>query len=458
MKTFNAISCIKIGVTELKIIVFDLLTKKVIWRRAFYYDFEVFDNTGGIMNPGQMASFIQDLFHQHKLPKRVRISLSLEYLSINNLLLPAISGAEFHQIILDEAAHVSVYGFTDEKIAVAYQILNNKRNSDGILNTEVFAVTTLQTTINQIIEVFNLAGIKLESISPVLLGLKQYLTQHLPNLHKPIILILVSSEDAEFYMWQGQLPYSCHYIKAGKKTPEILQNEISASLEHFNKTAENGGTLSQVVAVGEQCEFKLGDGYELQYIFEDEWPDLVGLASITKGIEVLNFLRSNPKTDFMKSALVKWLCPVLIGGLVGINIFSGWNLWSSGQRLAQARKEYSGLQNSLIVKKEQLLGKNNNRQLGAGVKVDMLLEKLRSIVSEDMLFDRLEFDLKNKTMQVEGFCVTQKNLDAFLLTLSRIKGVTSVDELESSQQSRENLMGYAFRFSVSFLGDFGDEK
>ena len=85
MKTFNAISCIKIGSQELKILVVDLLTKKVIWRKEFMYEFEVFDSAGVIVNPSQVASFIQNIFREYELPKKARISLSSEYLNLNNL-------------------------------------------------------------------------------------------------------------------------------------------------------------------------------------------------------------------------------------------------------------------------------------------------------------------------------------------------------------------------------------
>jgi hypothetical protein len=149
---------------------------------------------------------------------------------------------------------------------------------------------------------------------------------------------------------------------------------------------------------------------------------------------------------------MKRLWPVIIGGLVGANIFIAYNLWSIEHQLAQVNNEHSRLQNLLVVKRQQL-GKDNN-QLGFRFNTDILLKQLQSIVTEDMMFDKLVLDIENKSMQVEGFCVNPNNLNGFLLSLSKIKGINSVDELVSSSQSRADIMGYAFRFIVTFLGDF----
>jgi hypothetical protein len=451
------VSCIKIGAQEFKILVFDVLAKKIVWRKVFTCDFKVFDNSGVIVNPSQVATFIQNIFQQYGLPKKARVCLSLEYLSINNLLLPAISGAEFHQIILDEAAHESVYSFTDEKVAVAYQILKDKINQNGIVNTEVFAVTTLQTAINQVVEVFNNTNIVLESIAPSLWGLKQYLTQYLTSHYKPIVVILVASADTEFYLWKGQFPYSSHHIKAGLKTPEKLQTEIIASLEHFNKPVVGEELFSQVVVVGEKCELQLGDNYKIDYIFEDEWPDLLGLALISKDSPALNFITNHPKASFALAASMNKFWPIVIASLVCLNMLIGWNLWSSGQHLEQIKNEYLRLQNSVIIKAQQL-NMAHRQPVGARFNVDVLLEKMRGIVTEDMIFDKLALDLENKNMQVEGFCLSQKNLNVFLMALSQLKDVKSVDEIESSQQKRADLMGYAFRCKVTFLGDFSHDE
>ena len=102
LKTFNAVSCIKFGAKELKILVFDLLTKKVLWRKVFDYNFEVFDNLGVIKDPFQTASFIRNVFNECQLPPKVRVSLSSEYLNLYTLFLPSVPEAELQQIILDE--------------------------------------------------------------------------------------------------------------------------------------------------------------------------------------------------------------------------------------------------------------------------------------------------------------------------------------------------------------------
>ena len=371
--------------------------------------------------------------------------------------MPAISGTELQQIIKDEAAHESVYSFTNEKIAVAYQILKDKINKNGIWNTEVFAVTTLESTIHQIIEVLRNTDIILESITPALWGLSQYLTQYHVDLYKSSILILVSGDEAEFYLWKGKLPYACHYIKAGSSMPETLQNEVTSSLEHFNKQIVDESLISRVVVVGEKCELKLSAEYKVDYPVADQWPDLLGLALVTKDLHVLNYITKSPKSNWPVSVSMNKLGPVIIGGLVCFNVLIGWNLWSDGQRLAPVKSEYQHLQNLLSTKAQK---RSNMNSLPKDVRFNIagLLEKIRGIVTEDMMFDKLGFDIEHKNLQVEGFCIKQKNLNLFLTALSQIKGVQSVDEIASSQQTRVNLIGYAFRCHVTLVGDFSNDQ
>ena len=156
--------------------------------------------------------------------------------------------------------HQSVYSFTNENVSVAYLILKDKILEKGMLNTEVLTVTTLQSAINQISEVFNNTGLELEAIIPTFWGVKQYLVDKTTKLIKPINLILISNNEAEFYTWD-RYPSSCHYIKAGTKELARLQNEVQVSLEHFNKQSIDEDFESQLLIVGEKCELNLGAKY-----------------------------------------------------------------------------------------------------------------------------------------------------------------------------------------------------
>lgn len=456
MKTFNTISCIKIGEKELRILVLDPLTKKVIWRKTLAFDFEVFDNSGVIKNPIRVATFIQSIFNEYKLPKKVRVSLNSEYLNLDTLLLPSVPKTELHQIIVDEAIHHSVYSFTNEKVAVAYFILKDKVFENGIVNTEVLAVTTLQSTIDQISEAFSQTGLYLEAIVPSFWGVNQYLAQKLYGLTKPINLAFISNKDSEVFTWDGY-PRSCHYIKAGIEELPRLQNEITISLEHFNKQTMNGTFVSQVLVVGEKCELKLGEKYFIDYLFEEEWPDLRGLALIND-LEDLNFLSKTPEPGVNPIYfIVQQSWPFILGSLVCFNILMGWNCWSSYHQCVELKIEDQRLKN-LLFTLTQPLNEAKNQQAITGFEIHTLLGKLRGIVPEEMVFNHFVLDIENKNMQIDGFCLNQNDFNIFLKELSEIKGIKSIDNLESSRQIRANLTGNAFRFNLSFTGDFHNEQ
>jgi hypothetical protein len=456
LKTFNSVSCIKIGEKELRILVLDLLTKKVIWRKALAFDFEVFDISGVIQNPSRVASFIENAFKEYKLPRKVRVSLSSEYLNLNILLLPSVPEAELHQIILDEAAHQSVYSFTHEKVAVAYLILKDKVFENGIFNTEILTVTTLQSAIDQISEIFNHTGLDLEAIAPAFWGVSQYLAPKLADLTNPVNLILISNHDSEVYTWDGYLR-SCHYMNAGTAELPKLQNEVTVSLEHFNKQTMDGNIVPHVLVVGEKCELKPGAEYSIDYMFEDPWPDLHGLALIND-LDDLNFLTKIPEPGADSAILmVHKFWPLILGSLVFLNILMGWNCWSSFHQCSELKNEDRRLKNSLLALRRQS-NDAKNQQAVTGFKIYVLLGELGKIVPEEMVFNHLILDIGNKNLQIDGFCLNQKDLNVFLKELPEIKGIKSIDNFESSRQIRANLTGNAFRFNLSFTGDLDNEQ
>ncbi len=457
MKTANAISCLKIGKKELQILVMDLQTKKNVWRREFTYDFEIYDDLGVIINPNQISSLIRNIFSEYGLPKSVRVSLSFEYLNMNCLTVPSISGDELHQIIIDEAKHQSVFSFTSEKVAVAYQMLRDTISDNGLTNKEVFAVTTFQSIIDQIIEVFKNTDLILESISPAFWGLKHCLPQFGVVFSKPFISVLVSDSEAELYIWKGEFPDSGHYIGYGIDNLQKLNQEIVAAIDYFNRNIAIEDFISRIVITGKKCEVKLSDEFKIDYKFEIESPDLFGLA-LLKGLADFNYLAGNTGIGItIQLPVINKLWPLIAGGVFLINFLGGWNLTFANQRLSDLRNETLSLRSILNTKTTQLAGLNV-QSVSNKFPIHRLLEQVRRIVTGDMMFDKLTLDLESQNMQVEGFCLNQSSLSDFLEMVSRLDGVKSINEIESGQQIRTDLTGYAFRFNVSFSGDFYNEK
>lgn len=443
MKSLNTVGCFKFGKKGIKVSVVDVTSKKIVWQKYLLCGFEVVDNAGVIINPIRTASFIQKNRKELGIPKKVKVSLGLEYTSLSRLFLPPISGPDFNKIVIDEAKRESPFRFTNEEIAVCYRVLGDKTDESGVTGTEVLAFTTPQAIIDGIVEVFQNTDLVLEAVTTSLLGLEQYLTHQSVDLSQPCVLIYVTPEDAEFYIWEGRSATAVHYIPFGTKDQDSLGKDITASLEYFNQDF-NGKIISQVIMVGEDCQIEFGDEYTLKYVTGDEWSDLRGLATLLKVPMNLNFtsetLFPNEKNPGFKKF---WL--LFIASIVLLNIPLAWNWWSHQQRLADLKKENLQLQESLMAQISRL---NKKNQVTTDHQIHQLLEKIRQIVSEDLMFERLVLDLMGKNMQLEGFCIGQDTINNFIQDLLTIKSVRSVEGIQIVEQVRSNSKGYTFRLQV----------
>lgn len=448
MKTLNTTCCFQFEKKGIKISVVDVTSKKTILQKSFACDFEVLDKAGAIINPSRIASFIQKSANELGIPKKAKVSLGLEYISLSRLFLPPVTGPDFNKIVIDEAKRESPFSFTNENISVAYQVIGEKTDESDVAGLEVMAFTTPQEIIDGIVEVFRNTDLVLEAIAPSLLGLEQYLLQQLGDLSQPFVLIYVTPGDAEFYIWENRFATAVHYIYSGAKEPDGLQKEITTSLEHFNNDS-NGKFISQIVLVGEECEIQFENRYSLEFLAGDEWSALSGLASLTKVSDNLNFLSETPDAGTKTHGFNKlWL--LIVGSIVMLNLPLGWNWWSYEQQLAKLKKENLKLEEALTTQISRL---NKKNQVATDYKIYILLENIRQIVSNDLMFDGLVLDIIGKTMQLEGFCLGQNTINNFIQDLLTIKVVRSVEGIEVVEQSRWNSKGYAFRFQV-YLKDF----
>ena len=443
MKSLNTAVGFRFGKKGIKVSVVDVTSKKIVWQKSLLCGFEVVDNAGVIINPIRTASFIQKNLNELGIPKKVKVSLGLEYASLSRLFLPPISRPDFNKIVVDEARRESPFSFTNEEIAVSYQVLGDKTGENGVTGTEVLAFTTPQAIIDGIVEVFRNTDLVLEAVTPSLLGLEQYLTHQAVDLSRPCVLIYVTSEDAEFYIWEGRFATAVHYIPFGTKDQDSLGKDITASLEHFNP-GSNGEMISQVIMVGQDCQIELGGEYSLQYVAGDGWSDLAGLATLPKVPAELNFLSITlPQNEKNPGFNKFWL--LFIGSIMLLNIPLGWNLWSHQQQLANLKKENLQLQESLMA---QISRSSKKNQVTTVFRVHQLLENIRQIVSEELMFEHLVLDIIGKNMQLQGFCIGQDTINNFIQDLLTIKSVRSVEGIEIAEQVRSNSKGYIFRLQV----------
>jgi hypothetical protein len=445
VKSSNTTCCLKFEKKSLKIFVINNQSNKALWQKILPSDFDILDNAGLVINPIKTASFLQKSADELGLPKKVRVSLSLEFVSLSRLALPAVSGPDFDRMIIDEAERESPFSFTDEKIAVVYQVSREKTVINGVSGTEVWAVTTPKSLIDKINEVFQNTDLTLEAVTPSILGIKEYLIQQRIKTTQPFALVSVSSGDAEFYVWKGEFASSIHFIRSGAAVPEELNKEIITSLENFNRNA-SGDPISQVVIVGENCRLELDSSeYNVKYLSGDEGPDLVGLACLPKIPANLSFINQTTR-ETSATTRVNKVWPYLIGGIVLINVLIGWSLWGDKHRLAQVKTENEQLRNELNSQLIQL--QNESRVAAHDYKTHLLLERIRKVVSANMMFERLVLDLETKNMQLEGFCLGQNTINEFILDLSIMKGVRSVEGIKVIEQARGDIKGYVFSLQV----------
>lgn len=446
MKSINTTCCLKFEKKGIKVCLVDNQSNDVLRQKSLVCDFEIIDNAGLIINPIKTASFLQKNVNELGLPKKIRVSLGLEFVSLSRLVLPPVSGLDLDRMITDEAERESPFSFTNEKIAVAYQISREKTIAGGVSGMEVLAVTTPQNIIDKISEVFQNTNLTLEAVAPSILGLKQYLSRQRLDTTQPFALVFVAANNAEFYVWEGQFAASTHFIRFGAAEPEELKRDIMTSLEHLNRNA-SGAPLSRIVMIGEKRRLELdNDGYHVEYLPGDEWADLAGLAAISKIPDNLSFI-SQVMQKTPADGGINRFWPFLLGGIVLLNVGIGWNLWSAKHRLVRLEKENEQLRDILNL---QLSGLEKESRVTAGhYKIHLLLERIREVVSQNMMFERLVLDVEAKNMQLEGFCLGQDTVNEFILDLSMIKGVQSVENIKVVEQKRGDLKGYVFSLQAN---------
>lgn len=446
MKSLNTSCCLKFEKKGLKISVIDIQSNKVLRQKNLISDFDILDNAGLVINPIKTASFLQKNADELGLPKKVRVSLSLEFVNLSRLVLPAVSGPDFDRMIIDEAERESPFSYTNEKIAVTYQVSREKINDNGVSGLEVLAVTTQQNIIDKIRQVFENTDLTLEAVAPSILGIKEYLVQKQVETAQPFALVSLSVDNAEFYVWKGEFASSIHFIRSGVAEPEELNKEIITSLDHFNRNA-SGSPISRIVIVGEKCRLELGNSeYNVKHLSGDEEPDLVGLASLAKIPANLNFISQAMQETSITTRVNKvWL--YLLGGIVLINILIGWSLWGEKNRLAQVKNENAQLRNVLNSQLTQL--EKESRVVARYYQIDLLLKKIREVVSQNMMFERLVLDVEAKNLQLEGFCLGQNTINEFILNLLVVKDVLSVEGIKVIEQTRGDYKGYVFSLQVN---------
>ena len=415
-------------------------------------DFPVINDSGMIIQPQRVADCLSGFFESHKLPSRVRIALKLQYVDLRYLYFPVIPDDELVQIIRDEAIRESIFSYSGEPIAVAYKKTGSKTMETGFANTEVLAATTPQSVIDSMVETINLTGLKLLSIQPNLQGLQVFYEKKLSG-DKPVIMLNVQPEEAEFYIWEQRQAKFWRHLKVGSKQPERLATEVRLSLEHYQRRSASEGAceFEKLYILGKAVSLDLTGNYQTEFPAPEARVDLQSLATQSPETLEFSFIATavkNPVANWLEPGKL-WPYALII--LLGLNGWSLWRIYSQKVTVLQSRRQLAQLQQkqgTLEKELEQLQKTNEAQGRTEGMKLDLLLEELRQIVPEDMRFEELTINPANGQLQLKGFCLEPQSMNYFLQELKKLQRFRTFTVIDTHRDIRSQHMAMVFHLEI----------
>lgn len=417
-------------------------------------DYDALNDIGVVTAPQRLAATLRDFFTTQKLTCQVRAAIHLKYLDLRHLYFPVIPDDELDQIVRDEAVRESIFSFSGEAVAVAYQLTGIQNRDSGGARQEVLAATTHQAVIDTLSETFALAELKLLSIQPNVEGFTLF-WQTRPKLRGPVVLLNVLPEQTEFYIWEERRLAFWRHLPVGDTDPGGLGGEVRVSLEHYQRRNSDATALrvETIYILGTQVPLQLGETLQTDYIAGDVQVDLQALALQEPESEDFCFWERSETALNWLNLDYRQLWPYVLVVLVGLNLWGGWRNYRSDFFLRQVRKDIAELEKEKRAQEKQL------RQLQATqsafsdrpllpVRVDLLLEDIRRMVPERMRFTKTVVDRENNRLQIEGVCLDRTEIDPFIQGLKRLKGFQNYRLIEMHPQTGYQLATIGFRVEL----------
>jgi hypothetical protein len=455
----SGITCLSFDKNEITILSFNSSTKQGWNSHTLKCDFDVTDDSGKIANPVSLGAYLQDYFETKNLSQKCRVAIRLKFLDLKQLVFPAIPDEELREIIRDEAVRESIFSYSGEPIAVAYQMSGFKKTDNGISTKEVLTATAPESIIASIRSTFENTALKLLSIQPNLKGLEVFLKQKVAP-DAPVILLNLAPGQGEFYIWSDGQPKFWRYLSVGAAEPERLVNEITLSLEHYQRRAGTNVNLplQKVIVVGETVTLNLDSALQVEYLSGEPLADLFGLGLVNPG--QVRFFFMNAQENSGSARLIHNLAQAWPIGLV---IFLALSLWTGREIYAQRHQmETLRLRRTDLAKQrtslEKQLEKLKRLNLADGraatdFNIYLLLENLRRIVPQDMRFEKMNLDVTGHRLQIEGFCLESQSLSNFLQETKDLNDFKTVALIDSVRQNRSQLDVLSFRLEI-LLGEY----
>jgi hypothetical protein len=455
----NGLTCLSFDKNEIAILSFDPSTKQSLYSQTLKCDFEVTDDSGKIASPVNLGAYLQDYFERKNLPRKCRVAIRLKFLDLKQLAFPSIPDDELREIIRDEAIRESIFSYSGEPIAVAYQMSGVTKTDNGVSNKEVLTTTAPESIIDSIRTTFANTALKLLSIQPNFKGLELFLKQKVAT-DAPIILLNLASGQGEFYIWSEGQPKFWRYLSVGAAEPERLVNEITLSLEHYQRRTGNNISLplQKAIVVGETVTLDLGSALQVEYLSGEPLMDLFGLGLVNPNqvrFCFMNAQESSGSGRFFHNLVRAW--PIGLIVFMALSLWSGREIYTQRRQMETLRLHRTDLarhRTSLEKQAEKL--EQLNRSTGrttSDFNIYFLLENLRRIVPQDMRFEKLTLDVTKHRLQIEGFCLESRSLSDFLQETKDLNYFKTVSLIDSVRQNRSQLEVLSFQLEI-LLGEY----
>jgi hypothetical protein len=125
-----------------------------------------------------------------------------------------------------------------------------------------------------------------------------------------------------------------------------------------------------------------------------------------------------------------------------------------------ARAEYMGIKSleyqlaknqSIITSPKETTGQPG--QTSAAIDWPLFLEELRRIVPFDLRFEKVEFGSEHPEMAIEGLCMSQPDLNAFIKQLIGLDYVRGVKVIDTTLQEHSGLSMIQFKLTIQMEAD-----
>jgi len=428
----------------------------ILSRNSVNVDFEVINSIGAIANQELMVRLLNELIAKYNLPNKVIVRINLRYLDLKRFVFPTMPINELSQIVRDEAVRESIFSFSYEQIAFAYRIIGKSKNDSGVEQNEVLAATLPQNVIDSYWQLFKSARLKLLAIEPVIEGLFKIVPETITTRDKTVIIIRLSQNESELYIWSNNQPQFWRTIQSGSLEPLRLQQEIRTSLEHFNRKNSDSPEIDCLCFFGEEPPFEVIDNLTLKYLKDEPRLDLAGVNSTERsqsksGMNFLNFEQNKEHNNFsMLFNKLHWFILVM---LIIVNLWLGLQTWLGWNELISIKKQYQKSEKEYQLSQEKLtsLLSKSNRPSPDNFDYPNLLEAVRTAVPETMRLETLTVDMITKKIELDGFCLELMALDHFVYQLSRNSFIKAITLVQSNQAIRSGITVYIFKNQLSHI-------